>query len=55
MPVHADIAARVSTTRETVARVLSDLAHGEIVKREGDSLLIRDLDQLTLMLQKFRD
>jgi CRP/FNR family transcriptional regulator, cyclic AMP receptor protein len=55
MPVHADIAARVSTTRETVARVLSDLAHGEIVKRVGDSLIIRDLEQLTQMLQKFRE
>jgi len=55
MPVHADIAARVSTTRETVARVLSELAHGEIVKREGDALVIRDLDQLTQMVNKFRD
>jgi CRP-like cAMP-binding protein len=55
MPVHADIAARVSTTRETVARVLSELAHGDIVKREGDALIIRDLDQLTQMVNKFRD
>ena len=55
MPVHADIAARVSTTRETVARVLSELAHGNVVKREGDALIIRDLEQLTQMLNKFRD
>ncbi|MBX6369174.1 MAG: Crp/Fnr family transcriptional regulator [Rhodospirillales bacterium] len=55
MPVHADIAARVSTTRETVARVLSELAHGNVVKREGDALIIRDLEQLTQMVNKFRD
>jgi CRP/FNR family transcriptional regulator, cyclic AMP receptor protein len=55
IPIHADIAARVSTTRETVARVLSELAHGDIVKREGDALVIRDLDQLTQMMNKFRE
>jgi CRP-like cAMP-binding protein len=55
IPIHADIAARVSTTRETVARVLSELAHTDIVKREGDTLLIRDLVQLTQMMSKFRE
>jgi CRP-like cAMP-binding protein len=55
IPIHADIAARVSTTRETVARVLSELAHGDIVKREGDMLVIRDLDQLTQMMNKSRE
>jgi CRP/FNR family cyclic AMP-dependent transcriptional regulator len=55
MPVHADIAARVSTTRETVARVLSELAHRDLVHREGDNLVINDLDQLNHMVQRFRD
>jgi CRP/FNR family cyclic AMP-dependent transcriptional regulator len=55
IPVHSDIAARVSTTRETVARVLSDLAHRNLVKREGDTLLILDLSQLNNMVHKFRD
>jgi CRP-like cAMP-binding protein len=55
IPIHADIAARVSTTRETVARVLSELAHSELVKREGDALVIRDLDQLAQMMSKFRE
>jgi CRP/FNR family transcriptional regulator, cyclic AMP receptor protein len=55
VPVHSDIAARVSTTRETVARVLSDLAHRELMKREGDNFVISDLTQLTTMVQKFRE
>jgi CRP-like cAMP-binding protein len=55
IPVHSDIAARVSTTRETVARVLSDLAHRNLVKREGDHLLIQDLGQLNNMVHKFKD
>ena len=55
MPVHADIASRVSTTRETVARVLSELAHRELVHREGDNLVINDLEQLNHMVERFRD
>jgi CRP-like cAMP-binding protein len=55
MPVHADIASRVSTTRETVARVLSELAHRDLVHREGDNLVINDLDQLNHMVERFRD
>ena len=33
IPVHSDIASRASTTRETVARVLSDLARRGVVER----------------------
>jgi CRP-like cAMP-binding protein len=55
VPVHSDIAARVSTTRETVARVLSELSQRGLVKREGDALIIHDLAQLTTMVQKFRE
>ena len=31
IPIHGDIAVRVSTTRETVARVFSDLTRGDIL------------------------
>lgn len=55
VPVHSDIAARVSTTRETVARVLSDLTHRQMLKREGDTLVLSDLNALNTMVQKFRE
>jgi len=54
IPVHSDIAARVSTTRETVARVLSDLARKGIVERESDALVLRDVARLTKMVKEFR-
>ncbi len=53
-PVHGDIAARVSTTRETVARVLSDMTRSGIVERRGGSLVIRDYGRLTAMVEEFR-
>jgi CRP/FNR family cyclic AMP-dependent transcriptional regulator len=55
MPVHSDIAARVSTTRETVARVLSDLTHRGVLHREHDSLVILDVKRLTELAHKYRD
>lgn len=55
IPVHADIAARVSTTRETVARVLSDLARQDLVKREKDALVILDLERLSDLVEDVRD
>ena len=55
VPVHSDIAARVSTTRETVARVLSDLTHRGILNREHDNLVILDVKRLTDLTQKYRD
>ena len=54
VPVHADIASRVSTTRETVARVLSDLSRQGIIKRQGHSLLINDFEELERMVEHFR-
>ena len=54
VPIHADIASRVSTTRETVARVLSDLARDSIVKRESGALVILDVDLLRTMVEQFR-
>lgn len=46
IPVHGDIASRVSTTRETVARVLSELARSGIVERGADTLFINDVQAL---------
>lgn len=55
IPVHSDIAARVSTTRETVARVLSDLQRKGVVKRGKDRLQISDLALLSSMVEQFHD
>jgi CRP-like cAMP-binding protein len=52
VPVHSDIAAKVSTTRETVARAMSDLAHRNLIRKTEKGLLILDLDQLTALLAK---
>lgn len=52
IPIHSDIAARVSTTRETVARVLGDLSRRELVIREKDRLIIPDTDRLAEMVEE---
>ena len=54
MPVHSNMAARVSTARETVARVLGDLTRKGIVERESDALRIVDINRLTQMVKEFR-
>ncbi|MBK8175886.1 MAG: Crp/Fnr family transcriptional regulator [Rhodospirillales bacterium] len=54
IPVHSDIASRVSTTRETVARVLNDLARKGIVERSRNALLIRNMRLLQSMVQEVR-
>lgn len=54
IPVHADIASRVSTTRETVARVLNDLARKGLVIREKSALIINDLENLQEMVEEVR-
>jgi len=54
MPVHSNIAARVSTARETVARVLGDLTRKGILEREADALVILDVGRLTQMVKEFR-
>ena len=54
IPVHGDIASRVSTTRETVARVLSELARTGVVERKKDVLLIKDLAKLREMVEEVR-
>lgn len=54
IPVHSDIASRVSTTRETVARVMNDLARKEIVERRKDELVILDVERLEDMVDEVR-
>ncbi|TAN48683.1 MAG: Crp/Fnr family transcriptional regulator [Rhodospirillales bacterium] len=54
IPVHSDIASRVSTTRETVARVLNELAREGIVKRDKDALQVLNIEALEDMVIEVR-
>jgi CRP/FNR family cyclic AMP-dependent transcriptional regulator len=54
IPVHSEIASRVSTTRETVARVLNDLARRGIVERTKQALIIRDIATLETIVDEVR-
>ncbi len=54
IPIHSDIASRVSTTRETVARVMNDLARQGIVERAKDALVIHDIERLQDMVDEVR-
>ncbi|HJP23501.1 MAG: Crp/Fnr family transcriptional regulator, partial [Alphaproteobacteria bacterium] len=51
LPTHSDIAARASTTRETVGRVIGQLAGDGIVERKPRTLFIRDRDRLELLAE----
>ncbi|NQV61460.1 MAG: Crp/Fnr family transcriptional regulator [Alphaproteobacteria bacterium] len=46
LPTHKAIAAMASTTRETVARSISQLTSGDIVERKGRILYLRDRERL---------
>ena len=54
IPVHSDVASRVSTTRETVARVMNDLARKDIVERQKEALVVKDLERLEDMVEDVR-
>jgi len=54
IPVHADIASRASTTRETVARVLNDLSRQGIVERGKEELVIGDVSRLQELVEEVR-
>ena len=54
IPVHGDLASRVSTTRETVARVLGDLTRQGIVLRTKDALIVRDVAKLARIIEHIR-
>ncbi len=55
MRTHAEIASRISTTRETVARVLGQLATDGIVERKGKTLYIRDHPRLLKLAERGAD
>ena len=55
IPVHNDIASRVSTTRETVTRVLRELQQRELIGRENDAITLLDVDRLVQMVHRFKD
>jgi len=52
LPTQAQIAAEASTTRETVARVLSQLSHAEIAERKSKTLYIRQMDKLRTLSER---
>jgi len=52
IPIHADIASRISTTRETVARVLSELTRRGLLRREQDALVVLDFTGLEEMVEE---
>jgi CRP-like cAMP-binding protein len=54
IPIHSDIASRVSTTRETVARALNDLARKGVLERTRNSLRILDVRRLEAMVEEVR-
>ena len=54
IPPHTDIASRVSTTRETVSRVMADLARQGIGERTKESMIIHDLERLEDMVLEVR-
>ncbi len=43
LPVHSDLASQCGTTRETVARAISDLIKKGIAEKQGSGLNIKDL------------
>ena len=51
IPRHGDIAERVSTQREAVAREMSKLADLGILERRGHDLVIKDLPRLQQMVR----
>ena len=46
LPTHKTIASRASTTRETVARSISQLTAASILAKQGDALVVRERDKL---------
>lgn len=54
VPNHSDVASRVSTTRETVARVFGELAKNGMIKKSSNKLVVTDVDRLQGMVEQFR-
>ena len=54
-PFHNEIASRVSTTRETVARVMGELHKTGITRKKGHALVVPDLKRLSELAQELPD
>lgn len=54
MPIHSDIGSRISSTRETVARVMNDLARKGFVERQKNGLVVRNIKALSQMVEDVR-
>ena len=54
VPTHADIASRVSTTREAVTREMSHLGQIGVIERRSGALVVCDIAKLTQMVQQVR-
>lgn len=54
IPVHSEVASRVSTTRETVARVFSDLTRAGILRKERNVLVVDDVPALAELVASVR-
>ncbi len=52
LPTQLDIASYASTTRETVARVLSSLTSAQVCSRKGKTLYIRDRQHLEQLIAR---
>ena len=52
VPVHSEIAGRVSTSRETVARVMGNLARRGLVTKDDDGLIVQDVRRLEEFLSQ---
>lgn len=46
IPVHSDLASRVGTTRETVARAISELSRKGVAEKRGNALYFPDVMEL---------
>jgi CRP/FNR family cyclic AMP-dependent transcriptional regulator len=53
-PRHADIASRVSTNREAVARELAELARKGLVQKRPGALILLDVKRLAAMVEDVR-
>ena len=54
-PVHAEIAARVSTRREAVTRELKTLERGGLIERRRGAIVLTDADRLRQLVEEAAD
>ncbi|MDV7340215.1 Crp/Fnr family transcriptional regulator [Terasakiella sp. A23] len=54
IPIHSEIGSRISSTRETVARVMNDLARKGFVERKKNGLVVKNIDELSQMVEEVR-